>query len=49
MTRFKFDVVDSTKMVIFALVITALGIGTAGFITCPQINMAGDWNADYSR
>ena len=49
MTRFKFDLVDSTKMIIFSLAVTSVGIAVAMFITCPQITLAGDWNSDHTR
>ena len=49
MTRYKFDLVDSTKMIIFSLFVTSVGIAACMFITCPQIQLAGDWNEDGSR
>ena len=49
MTKYKFDLVDSTKMIIFSLMVTSVGIGGSMLITCPQIDLAGNWNEDHSR
>ena len=49
MKRYKFDLVDSTKMIMASLFVTSLGIASGMFITCPQIDLAGDWTADLTR